>query len=210
MSTPHKCPVCEGKGIVPNGFYLSLNTDYMSSNAAAEQCRACTGTGIVYVPHPLMTQPNPIDEQAIEEIMRELRNSPLILVNRQEESIQSKFIQHRHTDKEYSFAAVMPPCGSAIGFLRLNQSPDKDSPQGIDAMISHLSVSDSERGKGWGNAVLQELESIASQNGADEVFLFVDIDSWMHAWYLRKGYSYWADNIEQPETVWLRKELSVK
>jgi len=44
--TPHKCPVCGGRGIVPNGFYTSQYG--MTSNTAPEQCRSCVN-GIIYV-----------------------------------------------------------------------------------------------------------------------------------------------------------------
>jgi len=49
MSTPHRCPVCEGTGLVPVGFYRAIGTpDYTTSNAAPEQCRSCGGQGIVW------------------------------------------------------------------------------------------------------------------------------------------------------------------
>lgn len=55
--TPHKCPICEGRGQVPSSFY-----DGMSTNAANTTCRSCYGTGIVWdntqFPHyPIPTIP---------------------------------------------------------------------------------------------------------------------------------------------------------
>lgn len=48
--TPYKCPVCEGRGIVPNGFYDIPNTQnvYTSSNVAPHTCKSCSGSGIIY------------------------------------------------------------------------------------------------------------------------------------------------------------------
>lgn len=45
----YKCPVCNGKGIVPNGFYNVINS-YNTNNTSAEVCRTCKGTGIVWGP----------------------------------------------------------------------------------------------------------------------------------------------------------------
>lgn len=45
---PHRCPVCEGKGLVPPGFYQVLDV----TNIVIEvgECRSCKGTGIVWEP----------------------------------------------------------------------------------------------------------------------------------------------------------------
>lgn len=45
MNTPHKCPICNGTGSVPAGFY-SLGTNPTTS--ITEQCRLCTGIGVVW------------------------------------------------------------------------------------------------------------------------------------------------------------------
>ena len=49
MRTPFKCPVCEGKGIVPNGFYdaIGVNT-WTTSDVTPETCRTCNGSGIIW------------------------------------------------------------------------------------------------------------------------------------------------------------------
>lgn len=45
------CPVCEGCGIVPNGFYLyPKGQQFNSSSAASETCRSCHKTGMVIKP----------------------------------------------------------------------------------------------------------------------------------------------------------------
>ena len=60
MSTPHKCPVCEGKGLIDN-------TPPMSSGSIPPkpltECRACDGKGIVWSPDgpscPIPVMPEP-------------------------------------------------------------------------------------------------------------------------------------------------------
>lgn len=53
---PHRCPVCEGHGIVENGFYHRIVTqqEWSSSSVTPEQCRACAGGGIIF------TSPNTV------------------------------------------------------------------------------------------------------------------------------------------------------
>ena len=43
------CPVCGGKGLVPNGFYISVGaSDYYTTNSTApETCRSCGGKGYI-------------------------------------------------------------------------------------------------------------------------------------------------------------------
>jgi len=49
MKIPHKCPVCNGQGLVPNGYYSVIGVaSYSTTNATPEQCRSCNGTGIVW------------------------------------------------------------------------------------------------------------------------------------------------------------------
>jgi DnaJ-class molecular chaperone len=45
---PFRCPICNGNGLVPGGFYNQTSGFSMSTNVS-EQCRACNGTGIIYV-----------------------------------------------------------------------------------------------------------------------------------------------------------------
>lgn len=45
---PYKCPVCKGKGIVPDGFYRSFGDTIISINGTPEQCKSCKGTGVVW------------------------------------------------------------------------------------------------------------------------------------------------------------------
>lgn len=45
---PYKCPVCDGRGFVPNGFYNTTTQEYVSVNTIPETCRSCGGTGIIW------------------------------------------------------------------------------------------------------------------------------------------------------------------
>jgi hypothetical protein len=42
---PYRCPVCGGKGAVPQGFYTG-----QTEATGAEPCRTCQATGIVWTP----------------------------------------------------------------------------------------------------------------------------------------------------------------
>ncbi len=42
--TPHKCVICEGIGKVTNGFYNGNPNPVL----AREECKACSGTGILW------------------------------------------------------------------------------------------------------------------------------------------------------------------
>lgn len=39
------CPVCSGRGIVPNGFYSATTETWASTSANPETCRSCEGEG---------------------------------------------------------------------------------------------------------------------------------------------------------------------
>ena len=45
---PHRCPVCNGNGLVPNGFYMQTSGYWSTSSITPETCRSCSGTGIVW------------------------------------------------------------------------------------------------------------------------------------------------------------------
>lgn len=50
-NVPYRCPVCAGSGLVPNGFYshaFGFNQGGTSSSSLTEQCRQCSGMGIIW------------------------------------------------------------------------------------------------------------------------------------------------------------------
>lgn len=49
--TPHCCPVCGGRKVVPSGFYSSVpGVPYSTTNVLPDTCQSCDGTGIVWEP----------------------------------------------------------------------------------------------------------------------------------------------------------------
>lgn len=47
--TLERCPVCGGNGLVPNGFYLTANGQWLSDDIAPETCRSCNGQGFIQI-----------------------------------------------------------------------------------------------------------------------------------------------------------------
>lgn len=46
--TPHVCPICQGRGLVPHGFYFAIGQPTFATNSTApETCRACAGAGLL-------------------------------------------------------------------------------------------------------------------------------------------------------------------
>lgn len=43
----YKCPVCDGKGFVPAGFYNTNGQSWYSFNTSPEVCRSCNGKGVI-------------------------------------------------------------------------------------------------------------------------------------------------------------------
>lgn len=67
MSQPFRCPVCNGNGLVPNGFYSKTGETWVSYSTQPETCRSCNGTGVVWghdpQPTPIGPRPNPFAGQ---------------------------------------------------------------------------------------------------------------------------------------------------
>lgn len=47
MANPHCCPVCNGRGSVPEGFYKDLKLETFQG-VGIEECKACKGIGIIW------------------------------------------------------------------------------------------------------------------------------------------------------------------
>jgi len=62
MATPHRCPVCNGVGTVPPGFYEGNHSGTSISTQRAT-CKACGGSGLVWDYHSApLPQPLPYPE----------------------------------------------------------------------------------------------------------------------------------------------------
>lgn len=48
--SPHKCPVCNGRGRVPAGFYEQgvSGERYTLSDLTPETCKSCKGRGVIW------------------------------------------------------------------------------------------------------------------------------------------------------------------
>ncbi len=44
---PYRCPICDGRGNVPGGFYHATGNSW-TSNRSVEVCRSCHGTGLIW------------------------------------------------------------------------------------------------------------------------------------------------------------------
>jgi len=47
VAIPYKCPICEGKGIVPAGFYTGQCCVRLLHSTKQEKCKSCDGEGII-------------------------------------------------------------------------------------------------------------------------------------------------------------------
>ena len=45
----HLCPVCDGNGLVPAGFYNQTSGGWSGGTLVPEQCRSCDGKGYIVV-----------------------------------------------------------------------------------------------------------------------------------------------------------------
>ena len=47
FSRPCTCPVCDGRGVVPQGFYENWPLTTVT-NTAPDTCRSCGGQGVIH------------------------------------------------------------------------------------------------------------------------------------------------------------------
>lgn len=74
--------------------------------------------------------------------------------------------------------------------------------------ISDLSVEEGFRREGRATNILNHIEAIAKQCKITELYLKVDKDSWMHEWYLRRGFRDYT--LDEENYIWLQKLLETK
>lgn len=73
--------------------------------------------------------------------------------------------------------------------------------------IQNLHVLPHARKNGVGNKLLEAAEANARGNGFDELYLFVDKDSWQKEWYERKGFEYHDDFEDDENVIWMVKSV---
>ena len=73
--------------------------------------------------------------------------------------------------------------------------------------LSNVFVNDDNRKQGLGNTILDAADRVANKLKANAICLKVLQDSFVHDWYERNGYSDLSIDEEEPEYIWMRKEL---
>ena len=76
--------------------------------------------------------------------------------------------------------------------------------------LSSLSVDVEYRKLGLGTDMQQTREDIGRQRGAKIARLAVYANTWMHSWYLRRGYVFEIADKSEEGLIWLSKDLSLK
>lgn len=56
---PYKCPICDGVGQVPGGFYNRVGRNDWIATVVSETCRQCNGTGVIFGESIIITEDNP-------------------------------------------------------------------------------------------------------------------------------------------------------
>lgn len=72
--------------------------------------------------------------------------------------------------------------------------------------IDMLCVSNEHRKEGVGLSLLESAEEVGRNRECTHALLWVEIDSWMHKWYLRRGYKHYVEHESKKDT-WLIKPL---
>ena len=73
--------------------------------------------------------------------------------------------------------------------------------------LENLSVDEDCRRQGIGRELCNIHERIAKEYCAKTLCLSVVKDSWMHEWYIRRGYEDFETNENENKQVWMRKIL---
>ena len=75
---PYLCPVCQGKGTVPPGFYGDANAG-SSTAAFRETCRACGGSGYIMGAAPHAPPPWTSDQDPVQPPWKITCGTPIVL-----------------------------------------------------------------------------------------------------------------------------------
>ena len=75
-------------------------------------------------------------------------------------------------------------------------------------ILSELSVSSNFRNKGLGTKMQELREQLGVSLGCTESYLWVEKGSWMEGWYKRRGYKYFSDHKDEPDNIWMVKNLT--
>jgi GNAT superfamily N-acetyltransferase len=117
--------------------------------------------------------------------------------------IMNKMIYYLQLEDWGDSILIMEKHGKA--FSRIYWYNDDDS----TVYLSSLSVSPNARRKGLGTKMQEIREEIGKNRGATISCLSVKKDTWMHDWYLRRGYEDWKDCEDDESRIWMRKNLNI-
>lgn len=92
---------------------------------------------------------------------------------------------------------------SNVGKVSIYQYNDDSS----SIYVANLFVLKSYRHKGIGIQLLKISEQIGKSLNADNCYLLVKKDSWMHEWYKRIGYMDFKNYEKQKGFIWMIKSL---
>ena len=74
-----RCPVCMGRGLVPNSFYATTSgIGSTTQTYLPEKCRTCNGAGVIILPYPKL---QPTAEGAEEILKRHCKENKIILTS---------------------------------------------------------------------------------------------------------------------------------
>jgi len=115
--------------------------------------------------------------------------------------IKHHFIIHVKTEDLIDSILIMEENGKA--YCRLYTYNDDNTTIYLD----WLSVDYESRNKGLGTVLQETREAIGKHLGYSISCLWVEIGSWMHEWYKRRGYQDWVKHHTEDNSIWMRKFL---
>lgn len=123
------------------------------------------------------------------------------IIGKQRKDIHERFIFHLRNDSWGTTIYIMEMRGRA--YARVYWMYDE-----IKVIyLEGLSVNESIRRKGIGKLLQEIREDIGRIIGANTAYLWVKKDSWMHEWYIRRGYVDYKNYIDDSDSIWMKKLL---
>ena len=115
--------------------------------------------------------------------------------------VMNNYIYHHKIESWGSSVLIMENTGKAFG--RIYWYNDDN----ITVYLDCLSVDPKFRQRGIGTELQELRENIGKKMGAKFSCLWVKKDSWMHEWYMCRGYNDWKKH-EDDDFIWMQKILN--
>ena len=115
--------------------------------------------------------------------------------------IRHRFVTHFTSAQWGDSVLIMEISGKAFG--RMYYYYDDRTTVYLD----WLSVDENARMKGIGTKLQEMREEIGRRLGAKTSLLWVYKNTWMHDWYQRRGYEFYADYSGEENAIWMIKKL---